>query len=192
MPRHTSRPPDDPAFLVGPTELAGLLGVHRRTVRRLRERGLEQTKPGKWALSEVLAWFQGDTFKQIQAGRIEDAMEGDAALTQARTELARAQRLKLELEIARQQKELLPIEDATFAMMGLAQIMTDSLDGFAPRLAGVVATETDPARCEHAIDAECAQLRRELARAIRQFERDYSPGGEPGGAPSPRRSGALG
>lgn len=211
MPRPRSRSSDDLVFLVTKTELAQLLGVSPRTVTRLEDAGLVADTPGRWALSSVLRYLYGEPSRpELEADELQDLDDDQAPdpagqvelferpadslpdLTTAKRDLAVAQRRKLDVDTARAQGELLPVDEATHAFMGLAGVMTDSLDGFAPRLAGVTAPLSDPAECEHAIEQECHQLRRDLARAVREFEADYSPGGAAAGAPTRRRRRRVG
>ena len=155
----------DPAFLVTRKELAQLLNVSERMVTKLRERGMDRRTPMQWHIGDVVQFlYQGE-------GPGQDGPD----LTQARTDLAVAQKAKIDLELAERNKHLLPTDEVHLVYLQLATTLTDAVQALPARLAPVVLGLSERAAAEAAIEQECHHVLDDAAESVRRFEDDYSP-----------------
>lgn len=92
------------------------------------------------------------------------------SLHQARCELAIAQRRKLDIEIEKLQRTLLPYDVVHGRFVQLADLLAGSLTALPARISPSVVDLSSRAECAEAIEGECDPLRTELARRVRDVE----------------------
>jgi phage terminase Nu1 subunit (DNA packaging protein) len=131
-------------------EMAALLGLHRRRINQLVEEGvLTATKGGKMDMKDGVQAY----LRFIRDGNKNRAKtEAGRANLEARTRM-------LNLMIAREKSELIPLEDSRQLVAELTASFRVGLAGLSERL--VACNLVERAR----IEAECDRLRRDLARA---------------------------
>ena len=170
---------DDPSFTVTSTELARLLCTTAKEVTRLRLNGMPIKGKNQYSLADVFAWLQ------LEGGKGDG---DDPSLTDAKRDLAVAQKAKVEIEVRKLHNELVPYEEVKHLMMGLVQVLSSGLEALPARTGARLAAMTSTAAAEDEIERECRYLREQLAASVGRFATDYLPiSGTPGATPSPPR-----
>lgn len=134
------------ADLLNTEQMAALLDLSPQRLRELTRRGtVPKAGHGRYHPAEAVPAYCRH-LREMAAGRAADGEGLD--LVEERAKLARAQRLKTELDIAATRRALVPAADAAEQGRRLAGILVAALDNLPDRLADDLAGMTDP----HAID----------------------------------------
>lgn len=174
--RPPSRQADDAAWLVLQSELARLMGVSPQSVKRfITEHGLAPRQRYRYSLVDVFAVLYAPLVEEGTGPRTVN-------LTQAKTDLAVAQRLKIELETEVRRNELIPLDEVLHILLEIGGILASGLTGAAATLGPELAALSDPAACEDLVERELAQVRQDIAERVARFGRDYRPVRPPAGA----------
>lgn len=144
-------------------ELARIFGVSRKWVHELTKLGL----PRAGRLYDVAAAVQWHTARITERSSDEpqDIME-------ARRLLYIEQAAKCRLESDRLRGTVVSLDEARATLMEIGSIVASQLDSVAPRLAGLVAGETDQKHIQALLFEEHRSIRESIAEAIMGFERD--------------------
>ena len=98
--------------LVSAEELAGVVGLHERQVRKLAERGvLQRSGRGKYPLGDSIQAYIRHLREQAAGRSASDEDDGQPDLTRERALLARTQREGQGMKNAIMRAELIPVED---------------------------------------------------------------------------------
>jgi len=149
---------EETRFLVGKADLAEIIGVSERQVSNYQRSGMPQVARGRYDLRDVWQWLF-------------DFHRGAKTTTEvtARSKLADAQRERVELDLAQRRAELFDAAQVAAVLHELAAIIANEHDGLAPRLAGPIIAQGDPAGAETLLFSEMRELRERIAGRIDQF-----------------------
>lgn len=151
---------DQASYIVPRPMLATIAGVTERQVTNYVKDGMPQAARGMFDLRECVPWLMDKA-----RGRAKTTTEASSA-----TELNVARRKRIELEMRERSRELVPVEDVRRTVIGIASLVASMLDGFAPRIAGEVATLDNPAEIQKLVFLECRSIRGALAEKARELE----------------------
>lgn len=153
-------------MLLSKAELAKEFRVSLPTITAWLHRGLPHvTRGGKgrswqFELADAIAWRIEDVIQQ----RIDTGDEGLLDLQTERAKLAKAQRQKLEREIATLDGKLIPAEDVERVWSGMIGAFRARMLALPSRLAPVVAAEVEPGSCFAALQAGIHEALTELSQ----------------------------
>ena len=142
-------------------ELARIFGVSRKWIYRLtEEKGMP--KNGRlYDVAECVQWYLQHLKEGVEA-EPEDIME-------ARKRLYVAQTRKTNLEGERLQGKLVDVNEASGLLNRIASIVASQLDAVAPRMAAMVAGETDHRIIQNQLREEHRAVREAIADAIMEL-----------------------
>lgn len=146
--------------------LAEVFGCSVSMIYKYQRAGMPKEARGRYDLAKCVQWY-------CQRARSE-GMEGETErnVTDARTRLVDAQRIKTELETERLRGRLIDVHEVGAVLNELAGIVATQADALGPRLAGVLAEIDDPAMVQAEIASEARALRVAIADRIRRFADD--------------------
>lgn len=141
-------------------ELARVLGVSRKWVYNLTERGMP--RQGRlYDVAECVQWYL--------ASITERANEEPEDIMEARKRLYIAQTTKTKLEGERLRGRLVDLQEAESLLLKVASVVASQLDAVAPRVAQLVAHETDQRTVQTILFDEHRAIRQSVADAIMEF-----------------------
>jgi phage terminase Nu1 subunit (DNA packaging protein) len=161
-------------------ELARVLGVSRKHVYDLLERGLP--RDGRlFDLAACVQWFL------LELKRDDDVEPEN--LQDARLALYLAQTEKLKLENAKMRRSQVDIEEAKGVLLGVASVVAGQLDALGPRLAPQLLGLESTLEIQETIIAECREVRAAISSQVGELGPD-SPANHP--TPTPKNSRSVG
>lgn len=143
--------------MVNAGELGRILGVSRKWIYNLTERGL----PREGRLYDVAVCVQW-----YIASITERANDEPEDIMEARKRLYVAQTTKTQLEADRLKGRLVDLAEAEGLLLKIGSIVASQLDAVAPRLANLVAHETDQKTIQSLLFDEHRDIRQAIADAI--------------------------
>lgn len=163
--------------MISTRQLAELLMINPKTLRRMHERGMPRVSHGKWDLYVVLPWYLEQ--KRIEVSP-EDLSERDA---KRRYWLAKA--TTSEVEAAKAQSQHLPVAVVSALVSEVCVDLAGELEAYPLR------EHSDPHLREIAIDV-CRKLRTRLADSAARAERISEPSGRAAGVSTSAQRKSLG
>lgn len=152
---------------VSSSDLARLLTCTDRTVRRLAKEGLlPRMTNGRNAKFDAVVCVPA-YIRYVRNGE-----SGSTTIAQARLKLAEAQRREIELRTRRAERQLLPLDEVASAFEAAMVTVGTQLDGLAGRMAGELATLTDPATIRLRLFDECRRIRNAAATQLEAMAGD--------------------
>ena len=150
------------------TELGRLLGISARTVRELAERGIiPRSERGRYPLAAVAAYCL--RLREQAAGRAD--ADGTADLVSERAKLAAAQRRRVELQIAAEERRLVDAEAVRGRFVGMVTAAKNRLLAVPSKAKSRIPTLTV---------ADVEVLEALVAEALEELAGDHAPaGGDP-------------
>lgn len=149
--------------LLNTEQMAALLDMSPQRLRELTRRGVvPKAGHGRYLAAEAVPAYCRH-IREMAAGRAADGEGLD--LVEERAKLARAQRVKTELDIATTRRALVPAREAEEQGRALARIIVTALDNLPDRLADELAGTTDPHTVERLLRAETENLIQDIRRA---------------------------
>lgn len=123
-------------YSIDSSELAGILGVNKRTVERMAKDGVcVRLEHGRYDLVSSLTNFVAKTKEESK----------NRAPGEEHARLIKEKADKLEMENAKTRNELVEVAHVEQVIMEIQAIYNQQLDALGPRLAGQIANESDPA-----------------------------------------------
>jgi phage terminase Nu1 subunit (DNA packaging protein) len=117
-------------WIVDTSQMAELLGVGDRHIRKMAQDGMPKVKRGQYHAPTVIQWYLGNK-----------TADGDTR--DQRTKLYAAQTEKIETETAKLQETLLDADVVASEMMELATRAATGLDALEPRLSAALGLDID-------------------------------------------------
>lgn len=158
--------------MIKPGEVARHLQADPSLVSRWIRRGMPMT-----SLSDALAWHAAAVRprRRFQAGADPDQAGGSVggmatAMLRARLEREQSEASTAAIRLAELRGELIRVELAKRMWFNIAARVKEPLKNLPPRMAPLLAPETDPARIELLLDAEIHQIFVDLAAGITSAE----------------------
>lgn len=143
---------------VGPTDLARIFGVSRKWVYQLVEKGMPRA--GRhFDVAACVQWYMGEL---KGSGSTDEA----ADVTEARRKLYIEQTERQRLDNARLRGELVELTEAQTVLYGVASVVASQLDAVAPRIAGLVAGNSDVKAVQSLLFDEHRSIRESIAQSV--------------------------
>lgn len=162
-----------PCDQVNVSELARIFGVSRKWVYTLVEKGMPRA--GRhFDLAAAVQWYMAELKAPGKTDESED-------VTEARRKLYMAQTERTLLDNDRMRGELCDIEEARSVLYGIASIVATQHDALAPRLAAIVAGESDIKTIQSLLFDELRAIRQSIADEVARLHTHGS--GDDGAAP---------
>lgn len=158
--------PDPKCTQVNAGELARVLGVSRKWIYNLTENEGLPRQGRLYDVAECVQWY----IARITA-RADDEPDD---IMEARKRLYVAQTQKTKLEAERLKGSLVALDEALGLLHRVASIVASQLDAVAPRMAAIVAHETDQKTVQSILFDEHRAVRESIADAIMELS---GPGG---------------
>ena len=160
-PKPAEKKPTISGKLVNRAELAAIFGVSTNTVTSWTARGCPHVQAGglgkAWTF-DTAAVAQWQAQRSPASGQVEDPDERELRKRKLAVDLAQA-----ELELAKDQGELVNAEEVRREAYTLARTMRDAFQNLPDRLADELAAETDAGAIHHRLETELKSILRQLA-----------------------------
>lgn len=168
--------------IVPAAELARVLCVHERTVRRfVQDADMPKTAArNRYPLVKSVQWYVQYLISKGSGG-------DDASILEERRLLVRAQRLRHELEIQKRRSELIDRDEVANLLNEMAVIFSTHLETLGSRTANTLASETDPAAIQKLLTDEARAIRSSTSAAVAEFAVAHSGLGDPDSAAESKR-----
>lgn len=135
---------------VSSADLAGVMGITKRAVDRLRRAGvLRQTSKARYSLAGAIQSY----IEYAAHGKIQ------SEVLDSKQRLLTAQARKAEMDADRTAGRLLDVDDVQTVLNETMAIIATQMDGLGGRLAGDLAGESDPAVIRQRLLAETRRIR---------------------------------
>lgn len=158
-------------------DLANLVGISQRKLQYLVEDdGMPRLDHGVFHLSDSVVWY---------CRYLRDHEK--KALNEEKHNLAKQQRIRLELENAARARQVVSVPEISRVFNTALATLGSSLDSLGARMANTLAGIEEPGEIKHALFAETRAIRDDFGTALAAMGGDIS--GGPGSDPHPADAG---
>jgi phage terminase Nu1 subunit (DNA packaging protein) len=153
--------------IVGIKELAAILNLTPRRIQQLVEEGFPKKLRGKYDLLKCARWYIRYLRAVIEKKEVPMPDGAFAGERQEHVRLVRASADLREVELAREQSELLSVEDVEREMTNLIRTARAHVMAIAPRMAPELVGETSRVMIQAKLEKACKEALAQLARPVK-------------------------
>jgi phage terminase Nu1 subunit (DNA packaging protein) len=159
---------DDNKYITNAAGVAEFLGLTTQAIYKMQRQGMPRLKRGSYDLRECVRWDR-ERWRQRADGSL------DADADEDKRKAAALRRRREELALGEVEKKLIPVEDYRADTQYLAGLIVSQLSAMPGRLAGEIATETDPGEIRQILNDWQKETRRAIADTLDKRARELNP-----------------